>query len=334
VKVSGHVMKVAALFFVTVFMLSAYGFASNNVAKADLRAGTATPMPALSESEMEKKIVLALENYAIKQQEIAEYKEILKEKGCQEINLEICAAGLYARNKSDGFKDPQAFDQWQKTILGDYVTDEQIYEFGRTGKGLDVVYFRDKNGKKTKEPAIFYVATPDVKKFKISDIEKAIDFWEKPAPGFLRAAVANGVRFLFQGQASSNKDIVVFKFKWGIVYYNYCENDLSHFILGLKKGLAVEMFGEKADALGIYSKDEVGVIKSWLARDCCIYIGKKTGHKNIADRAGAFQKALDRYMSGGNLTYEYMDPIIKTIKKEGLITPFGAETWEEIDSAI
>ncbi len=304
---------------------------SSKVSTDKTEAETAGVMSGINEEVVED-ISSPTPDYAIKLQEIAKYKELLIEKGCQEINLEICAAGLYARNKSDGFKDPRVFDQWKKTILGDYITDEQIYEFGRTGKGLDVIYFRDKNGKKTKEPAIFYVTTPDVKKFKISDIEKAIAFWEKVAPGFLRAIVANDTRFLFQGQASSNKKIKVFKYEWGIIYFNFSDNDSEKFDFGLRRGLPLESFGLRAEALGIFSKNEVGVIKSWLTRDCCVYIAKKTGNKNVLDRVKSYQSDLDDYMASGNFIYEYMSPIIERIKKEGLVTPFGAETWEEIDS--
>jgi len=304
---------------------------SSQVSTDKTAAETAGVMSGINEEVVED-ISGPTPEYAKKQQETAAYKEVLKEKGCQEINIDFCAGFLYSRNKSDGFKYPGTYDLWQKTILGDYVTDEQIYEFGRTNKGLDVVYFKDEKGKKTKEPAIVYVVTPDVRKFRISDIEKGIAFWEKVAPGFLRAMVANDVRVLFQGQASSNNKIKAFHFEYGIIYYNYSSSDTALFSFFLRKGLVAEMFGMKADALGIYSKDEIGVIKSWLARDCAYNILIKTGNKDVKNQLREFQGDLDRYMSSGNFTYEYMAQIIETIKKEGLMTPFGAKTWEEIDS--
>lgn len=292
---------------------------------------TTGEMPSQNEGIIEK-ISSPTPEYAIKQQEIAQFKEVLKEKNCQEINLDFCAGVLYSIEKSDGFKSPGTYDLWQKTILGDYITPEQVYEFGETGKGLDVVYFKDKKGKKTKEPAIAYVATPDVKKFKVSDVEKGIDFWEKVAPGFLRAMVANDVRVLFQGQASSNKNVGGFKYEYGIIYFNSSDTDSMLFSFYLRKGLAIEQYGVKGDALGEFSKDEVAVIKSWLALDCVKYIAKKTKNEDVIKKSRSFQVEVDDYISSGNFTYEDITPLIEKIKNEGLMTPFGAETWEEIDS--
>jgi len=244
---------------------------------------------------------------------------------------------LYAIDKSDGFKDPQVFDRWQESILGDYITAEQVYEYGRTSKGLDVVYFKDEKGKKTKEPAICYVANPKNMKFKISDIEKGIDIMERPAPGFLRAMVANDVRVLFQSQASSNKKIVVSKYDDGIIYHNYSKSDSRDFATGFVRAATQEMFGVRGDALGgEFDKYAVGVIKVSLALDCCNYIFTKTGDKNIGYLLEDFKLILDAYKKAywtdrGKSEAELV-LLIKKLKDNNLMTPFGAETWEEIDT--
>ncbi len=328
--------KIGAGILATGLAVTGVGFGGEIEARAETKSSGLEKiipgeLPSLNEGVIEG-VLSPTPDYVKKQQETDAFKEVLKEKECQEINLDFCADLLYSRNKSDGFKSPGVYDLWQKTILGDYITDEQIYEFGRTGKGLDVVYFKDKKGKKTKEPAIAYVATPDVKKFKVSDVEKGVDFWEKLAPGFLRAMVANDVRVLFQGQASSNRKIKGFKYEYGIIYYNYSNNDSSNFSYFLRKGFALEMFGVRGNALGNFNKNEVAVIKSWLANDCGNFIYKKTGSKDVAKQITEFKADLDRYMTSDGLTLDYMLPIIKRIKDENLMTPFGAETWEEIDS--
>ncbi|MDD4106885.1 MAG: hypothetical protein PHX84_03030 [Candidatus Shapirobacteria bacterium] len=328
--------RLSAGILATGLAVTGVGFGGEVEASAETKSSNSSiatlgEMPSQNEGIIEE-ILNPTPDYTIKQQETDVYKEILKVKECQEIYLDFCADFLYSRNKSDGFKMPGYFDLWQKTILGDYVTDEQIYEFGRTGKGLDVIYFKDKNGKKTKEPAIAYVATPDVKKFKISDIEKGIAFWEKVAPGFLRTMVNNDVRVFFQGQASSNEKIKIFNYEYGIIYDNYSSTDANLFSFLLRRGFALEPFGVRGDALGIFNKNEVAVIKSWLARDCSNYIFEKTKNKDVKNQINEYDADLIRYMSDGGFTYEYMSPIIERIKKEGLMIPFGAETWEEIDS--
>lgn len=308
------------------------GSIPDSTAKAEETIVIESELSRLSEAERYD-ILYPTYEYATKRNKIIKYKEELGGEGCQEINLDFCAGLLYAIDKAKVLNHPK-FDLKEKTLFRDYITKEQVYEFGRTGEGLDVVYFKDEEGKSTKEPAICYVASPEVKKFKISDIEKAIDYWEKPAPGFLRAMVSNDVRVFFHGKASKNDNTQIFTYMAGIIYYNYQKKDVNDFLVGLKKrGLPLEMFGVKGEALkGEFGVGEVAVIKSLLARDCANYIAKKTGRKEFSDRVKSYQADLDRYLSETGLTLENISKLVDRIKKEELMTPFGAETWEEIDS--
>lgn len=279
--------------------------------------------------------------YAIKEQKNNSYREFLKENGCQDINIDFCTPLLYGIDENDGFVDTRIFTQPEKTILSNYISREEVVLFGKTGKidknwNWDVIYFKDEKGKRTKEPAVAYVYNPEIKHFKISDIEKAIDWWEdKGVFGFLNAIVANDARIIFQSQAGDNNKVATMKYGEGIIYCNFSSSDLVKFQTMLIKGLAVEMFGVKGDALkNVFGPHEVTAIKSYLAVDCCKHMYKLTGFTKFNDLAKSFQISADGYMSRYGLRLEDINKLIKRIKSEMLMTPYGAKTWIEIDSVI
>lgn len=280
---------------------------------------------------------LKVGDYVDKYKKISEYKELLREKECQDINLDFCAGVLYSIDTADGFNDA-VFDKWESTtILGDFVTKEQVFEFGKTGEGLDVVYFLNEKGEKTKEPAILYVATPEVKKQKIDVVEKGIAHWEKYDQDFREVLVNNDLRIILHSQASSNKKISVFKYETGIFYYNTSDSKPSSFSDSIAYAIATEMFGSKGDALGgEFNKYAVGVIKQRLDLDCARYLAEKTKDKKLAGYVQGCQDLVDLYtqeywIDKGQQMW-YLEHLIKIIKENNLMTPYGADTWEEIDS--
>lgn len=276
-------------------------------------------------------------DYFEKNRKLSEYKDMLKDRECQDINLDFCAGILYSIDTADGFNDA-VFDKWESTtILRDFVTKEQVFKFGKTGEGLDVVYFLNEKGEKTKEPAILYVATPEVKKQKIDVVEKGIAYWEKYDQDFREVLVDNEVRIILHSQASSNKKISVFKYETGIFYYNTSDSNPNYFSDSIAFGITMEMFGTKGDALGgKFNKYAVGVIKERLALDCGRYLAEKTKDKNMNGYVQARQETVDlytqKYWIDKRQQMWYLEHLIKIIKENNLITPFGAETWEEIDS--
>lgn len=270
-------------------------------------------------------------NYDKKIYKLDQIKEELKKNGCQDINLDFCAGLVYATDNVYGFNDPD-YDLKEKGVLKNYLTREQIFKFGKTGEGLDVIYFKDEKGKKTNEPAICYVVNPELKKYKkIDGLQKTIDKWEKVAPGFLRAMVANDVRVFFHSQSSSDNGVSNFKYSYGVLYYNFSRND-DNYSSFMFKGMAVDQFGVRGDALGgKIEKEKVAAIKQWLARDCYQYIGK-VKNKDFTRRSEGLQLLLEHYMTKYKLDYDYISSIVDIIKEENLMTPFGADTWQEIDS--
>lgn len=266
--------------------------------------------------------------YGVKMGKIIKYKEELLRNECRLENLDFCAGVLHAIDESYKIRE-KAFDYPERTVLKNYLSREMVVEFGKTGKGLDVIYFKDEKGKNTNIPAICYVVGSEIKKTKIGVIDEVITKSWKDAPNFLDALVANDVRVLFQNQAA-DKNIEVFKFEKGIIYFNSGSNIDKKFLM---KGLAVEMFGVRGDELSSpFRQGEVAVIKSILMHDCCNYLANKTDKKIFYDMVIRFQMDRDMYMKMWGFTNSYIDGLVKKIKTEGLMTPFGAETWEEIDS--
>ena len=88
------------------------------------------------------------------------------------------------------FKDDR-FDLMDRTVLANYLSEEEIYNFGRTGEGLQVIYFKDENGNNTNIPAIL-LCGEEVRQKNISldQLQGCIDFWiDKGATNFLEAMV-------------------------------------------------------------------------------------------------------------------------------------------------
>jgi hypothetical protein len=141
--------------------------------------------------------------YAERVVKLSEYKDMLLNNECLPENLDFCARLLYAINESNGFHDTRVFNYPERTVLRNYLKEDEIIEFGRTGKGLDVIYFKDENGKKTDIPALLYLGVSDYN-VGLKQVQKAIDNWEKDAPNFLRALYDNDVCVFFQNKAGGN----------------------------------------------------------------------------------------------------------------------------------
>jgi len=280
------------------------------------------------------------EHYAERQKRVDEYKNLLRANECQEINLEACANWIYAVKNCDYFSDP-TFVYPEKTKLSNYVTVDQVVEFGQTGKvdkkwNWKVIYHKDENGKKTKEPGLMYAFNPENKVFSEDNVQAPIDSWEKVAPGFFRVMNDNDEWVLLHSDACdpSNK-IQVFKYGKSIIYCNYSSKDSGDFEnFWYKMGVGKEQFGVRGDALGIFTEAEVGLMKARLAVDCCKYIFEKTGNKFIAGRIKSFQMEVDTYTAGmTEVPIKRILDLISEIKSKNLMTPYGAATWAEIDGA-
>ena len=264
----------------------------------------------------------------------ARCRQELIDAGCLDINVDACTAWLYAFYESDGFSDHN-YVYKEKSVLRNYITKEQIIEFGRTGEGLNVVYFKDEDGNETPEPALLFVANPDVKVAKFSYLQEALDWWEERAPGFLRALVANDVRVIFQSQAGGSWSIQHAKYGDGIVYMNY-----SYSPGGLRifwpDALAVEQFGIRAIALGM-GNNESGLIKSRFAELCDKYIALVKNADTCVYSMGEKQNYITGYyyeLYSVGWPNNEIEAFVDYLKDNNLVTPFGADSWQDIDDAL
>ena len=175
------------------------------------------------------------EHYAERHEKIEQYRKELIDKGCQEINLEACSNWLYAIDNCGYFADP-SFIYPEKTKLSNYVSRDEVIEFGKTGKvdkkwNWKVVYHKDENGKLTNEPGLMYAFNPENKVFDIKYVQSPIDSWEKIAPGFFRTLNDNNTWVLFRNDATdlSNSKFEICKYGRSIIYDNSSSRDAGDF---------------------------------------------------------------------------------------------------------
>jgi hypothetical protein len=278
--------------------------------------------------------------YAERELELAQYKDALRSNGCQEINLDMCARLMYAKNKSRGFYD-FSFTDVEKTKLSNYLTDEMIFKFGKTGKGLDIIYFKDENGKKTKEPALCYLGASDYN-VSLKQVQKAIDNWEKDAPGFLCSMYANDVCIIYQNKANSQPGAMA-KYEDGIIFFNCGKIDKKaagsvDFTRGIQFVLGVELFGNRMQILGGEYFGEgggvAGAAKELWGVKCCKYIYIITGNDFYLKRSQSYQTIADNYVRSSGTSRARIEDIMKIAEEKGLVAPYGATSWAEINSVL
>ena len=281
------------------------------------------------------------EYYKNRQEKIASNKKRLLAIGEYEDRLDFCADLLFARENAKAFVD-EKFIYPEKTILGNYITEESIflfYETGETGDNWDVVYFRDEEGNETEIPAIAYVYNPENKNFQVSNVEEVINKWiDMGATNFLEFLVGNNVRVMFHSQAG--KDESVQKMKYGdlILFLNYSGTDVSNFKSSLEGGLQVEPYGIRGNVLfgPQFNKGELAVLKEEFAYKSALFLSKKnTGKyaKDLSDWAEINLMGVEFYLSITGLDKSYIDDLAVKIKKNNLMVPY-AGTWEEIDEVL
>jgi hypothetical protein len=295
------------------------------------------------------------EGYINRLEKIAVNKEKLLTFGENEDRLDACAEIMYSIETCDGFKDPRVYNRWQESILGNFISVEEVELFYETGdldlvdeyckkelernRNWDPIYFKDEKGKDTSKLAMIYVYNPEIKHFDVDDIEYCIDWWvKKGAKDFLETLVNNNARVVLQSQASSNEKIGGFKYGYNIIYCNYSRDNLSGFKSSFISALGEEQNGVRGEALeGEQKSDIVALLKARVARDCCEYLLVKTGDDKFAILVEGYQLEVDDYtqdkwISKGK-SVEELEAEYAKVKSVGLITPFVA-TWPEIDAAL
>jgi hypothetical protein len=140
-----------------------------------------------------------------------------------------------------------------------------------------------------------------------------------------------------QGGIDKNKDLKTKTYSDGIICLNFSENDSESFKLFLRNGLPVEPFGVAACSYGLVggvnNEDEGGLVKSQLAVLCCNYLITKKTNSVASKLVKGFRQEADTYLKsyGFGMTVGERDSLVEKCKK--LMTPFGADSWAEIDAA-
>lgn len=279
------------------------------------------------------------DHYEERLREIWGYKQELIMAECQEINLDACAEVCYSIDHSEGFSSKSYINK-EKTILKNYITKEEVFEFGRTGKipenaNFQVIYFKDENGKQTNEIALFYVANPENKVFKSSVVQKTIDWWEERCPGYLETLVTNGCRVIFHSQAGKNSTVQKNTYGDGIYYMNFSERDTGLFENMLIYHSLEESFGICCDALGMTNNEE-GLVKAELALLCFQYaLANNNKDKKIINLIKENQEEVVLYneIFGEGRSAEEINCLIEDAKKV-VAAPFYAKSWWEIDEMV
>ena len=341
---------IAAFIICAVLTLSSFSavFADSGQI-SDTVAQTETPCQGISEDEetSQEKVDRLLQislDLGIKEKRTQQYEESLRENGCLEENVECCAGVLFALNSSHGtkgFKDDK-FDRQENSILSRFLSKEEVYEFGKTGKvpegaNFEVVYFKNKNGENTNESAMFYVVGDGVDvELGVNGIENSIVEWEKwGANNFLETTVDNDLRVILHIWAGSG-NYYVSKYGDNILFCNYCGDEILS-EGGFTAAISTEQFGAQGDSFGAkLERKEVAVLKFRLVIDCCRYMEIKSGKSNFVSRRKAFYEEQygiykDKYWEG---TAEEFEEFVESAKATGMFTPFVDATWKEIDTLI
>jgi hypothetical protein len=281
------------------------------------------------------------EYYENRLRKIWGYKQELIKDGCQEINLQACAEACYAIDEK-GLNLSKNTGDSEKTVLKNYMTKDQVFEFGRTGEipkdaNFQIIYFKDENGNQTNEPALFYVANPEVKgsDIDVNFVQEVLDWWEDVSPGFLRSLIAK-IRVLHQGQVGEiEKNLQFGKYYDTVVFLNFSDKSSSSSNEKfLKRIFAVEPFGAYIKALGMGDNSEDGLAKPILALLCCkyIYIGNK--NDQISSFIKFFQNEANTYLEAGGFGMTVDEQMALAEDCEKLMVSFGAKSWEEINKAL
>lgn len=267
-------------------------------------------------------------------------REFLKENECQPENLECCARTIYAiKNGKNGFKG-SGFDWPEKTVLSNYVTIDNIVEYGRTGKciladGVKLEGIRDNNGKLI----FFYIGESDFN-VGVDTIEKAILSWDPNRQDFLEYIEANDVCVFFQNKANKSTGTVA-KFGFGILYFNYGKADKKAggkketYSNSVQKILGAESIANRLRMIEGNDLEYVSdspILKLELAIDFTEFLVKENGGKFYKNMLKQYKSILEdykeRYPAVGDIK-----ALVTEIKDKNLVTPFGT-SWEEIDKVV
>lgn len=281
-------------------------------------------------------------DYKERQDGIAECKQEMFENGCLPQFLDFYSELLYSRRIDPGFVDSM-YDWPERTILGNYISDEDIFESGRTGKPvgkLQLVYFKDENNNITNEPALACVFDSDYN-IGLETFQEAVYRLEEDCPGFLRSLRKNNVVAFLQTNAHNGKDGGA-RFGKGVIYVGYSKLDKKddtkeEIIKQLMTYLPVEGFGCRAFVLvgdDCQYAAASGEIKEYLDTKWNKYMYKKTKDKYYKTKAKEAEGWYKNYVKQSIYTKEELADILKKVESESLVYPYGVDSWDEINKVI
>ena len=278
------------------------------------------------------------EHYAERQKKIDEYKQQLIEYAGENVNLEICANVIYGIKDAIQIDD-QSYVHSEKAIVGNYATVAEVFEFYKDGKfrknsNLRAVYYNDENGNPTKEAGLISVVNPKIKTMSVDAIGDVISELERIFPWFLRGLNSNNVFMIFQSDAGGSQGV---KYNDVEIYFNYSDKGTDT----LRGALPVEQFGVRCKALGGEFSNRMmdALLKPRFAALCCkniLPIVDRQYYDFVNYLCTRYQQETVNYTEGYLLdrTLNYVDNLMAEAKLKNLFTPYGAETWAEIDAVV
>lgn len=306
----------------------------------DVEVEAETPAPA---DPMNGEVVYPTQDYADRMAGISECKDFIKEHEYLPNLLDFGAELMYVERNHVGFPAAK-YKYEERTKIGTYIDDEDVLEWVKTGEGLPVIWHKDENGNVTNEPAMVFKTADSDYQISIEIFQEALDRLEKDCPGFLRSLCdRNDVIVFLQTDAVGGLDGGA-KYGWGVEYLGYNkktkktnkQNDEGIIEL-LMKYLPVEGFGNRATVL---LGDECeynaasGVIKESLDADWNWYMYKKTKKKFYKTNAKEAEGWCKKYTKQSIYTKEELGVILKKVKDENLIPPYGVDSWAKVDEVI
>lgn len=314
----------------------------NSTPAVGMSEPTEAPTPSIEDAEYTATIKAleslgySTEHYAERQRKINEYKRQLVEYAGENINLEACANLIYRIKKSTGFSVDGVI-HLEKTVIGNYVTVDEVFEVYKTskfkkGSNLRGIFYKDEKGNPTNEIGLFSVVNPKTKTMSVDAISGVIDEWEDISPGFLRTFNANNGWGVFQSDAGGDQGP---KYDDVMIYLNYSSKGTDAF----RSALPVEQFGIRCEALGgeFFADKMDALLKPRFVLLCCNNLLSTVDKEYIGYIEylyKRFQVERDTYTGWflGGRSLDYVNNLVTEAKSKNIFTSFGG-TWPEIDAA-
>ena len=219
--------------------------------------------------------------------------------------------------------------------VDDYITREQIIEYGKTGTYSNIENFAiimHKDG----TPAIAMINCKDNV---VSSFKTAIKEMEVYDPNYLKVLTSNGMRAFMVNRFNPNGSSTYTFNKSGLVVWNAEDKVLAkdNVAYALKMSIETESFGIKMYQLGGDYSKYVGFMKELLSSDCWwnLYMKNSQYYCEEASKSSYIQSIFyyNDFYAPTDMKSTFIQSLLTKIREQNLATPFGG-TWDEITQNI